>query len=297
MKITTSFFKSAVLVFLIALLTWQCQSGPSRSDLEEKNDSLAQTIAIKDTQMNQMVNTIGDIEATLRVIKEKEKIIALKAEKGDARGNAADEINNDIRYIYDLMVQNKERIESLEQQLKRSGIETDRLKRLVDNLNQELTEKNQEIMALNNLLKNKNTEIDDMTYKLTDMEITLDSIKQVSEEVQYELQATKEDMYTAYYAIGTKKELKDKNIINKDGFLFFGKTELLKDDFDEEYFVTIDTRKTDSLELFQSKIQILTPHPEDSYTLSQTESGNQTLIINDKEGFWDISKYLVIQAK
>jgi chromosome segregation ATPase len=254
MKITTSFFKSAVLVFLIALLTWQCQSGPSRSDLEEKNDSLAQTIAIKDTQMNQMVNTIGDIEATLRVIKEKEKIIALKAEKGDARGNAADEINNDIRYIYDLMVQNKERIESLEQQLKRSGIETDRLKRLVDNLNQELTEKNQEIMALNNLLKNKNTEIDDMTYKLTDMEITLDSIKQVSEEVQYELQATKEDMY-------------------------------------------IVTRKTDSLDLFKSKIQILTPHPEDSYTLSQTESGNQTLIINDKEGFWDISKYLVIQAK
>jgi len=226
--------KKLLIIFFVLPLLWQCQSGPSRTELKQQNDSLARATAQKDSQMNQMINTIGDIEATLRVIKEKEQIIALKARQGETSGESADQINEDIRLIYDLMVQNKERIESLEQQLKQSGIETGRLNKLVANLNDELRQKNVEIKQLNDLLKKKNAEIDDMFYALTDMEIALDSIKSANEETQKELESTRDDMHTAYYAIGTKTELKEKNIINREGFLFFGKTELLKENFEKE---------------------------------------------------------------
>lgn len=289
--------KKVFVILLVVPLFWQCQSGPSRTELKEQNDSLANLAAMKDSQMNQMVNTISDIEATLRVIKEKEQIIALKAQQGETGEETAKQINEDIRLIYDLMVQNKERIETLEKQLKQSGIETSRLNKLVSNLNDELKQKNVEIRELNTLLKEKNAEIDDMNYALTDMEISLDSMKTANEEARSQLKATKDDMYTAYYAIGSRRELKDKKILDREGFLFFGKTELLKDDFDKDYFAEIDIRETDSIELFQPRIEVLTSHPEESFSVSETASGNQTLVINDKEEFWSVSKYLVVEAK
>ncbi|MGQ1888972.1 hypothetical protein ACT29H_00870 [Thermophagus sp. OGC60D27] len=286
-----------LLVLLILPLLWQCQQGPSRKELLVQNDSLARITALKDSQMNQMVNTIGDIEATLRVIKEKEKIIALKASKGETKGDAAEQINEDIRLIYDLMVQNKERIESLEEQLKRSGVESGRLRKLVVSLQEELQQRNQEIKELNELLKEKNAEIDNMNFALTDMELTLDSMKEVNAEARAQLEATKNDMYTGYYAIGTRSELKEKNIIDYKGFLFFGKTEVLKEQFAKDYFAEIDIRQTDSIELFQPNVKILSTHPQGSFTLSEQEDGNQVLVINDKEQFWSVSRYLVVLAR
>jgi len=289
--------KKIFLMLLVLPLLWQCQQGPSRKELLLQNDSLARETALKDSQMNEMVNTIGDIEATLRVIKEKEKIIALQASKGETTGDAADQINEDIRLIYDLMVQNKERIESLEGQLKRSGVESSRLRKLVASLQEELKQRNEEIMKLNELLKEKNAEIDNMNYALTDMELALDSMREMNAEARAQLEATKDNMYTAYYAIGTRTELKEKNIIDFKGFLFFGKTEVLKEQFAKDYFVDIDIRQTDSIELFQPNVKILSSHPEGSFKLSEGEDGNQVLVIEDKESFWSVSRYLVVLAR
>ncbi|MFW6268174.1 MAG: hypothetical protein ACOC1E_03485 [Marinilabiliaceae bacterium] len=290
-------FRNFLIILLLSPLLWQCAQGPSREELKEQNDSLAQLNTQKDSQMNQMVNTIGDIEATLGVIKEKEKIIALRSREGDTDEQTANEITEDIRMIYDLMVQNKERIESLEKQLEQSDVENNRLRKLIDNLNETLRQKNEEIQELNKLVKEKNQEIDNMHYILTDMELSLDSIKEANDQARDQLQSTQDSMYTGYYAIGTRKELKEKNIINQDGFLFFGKTELMKEDFDEAYFEPVDIRQTDSLELFQPRVEILTSHPAESFELKESENGNQVLVVNDKDEFWSVSKYLVVRAK
>lgn len=287
--------KKIVFIFALLPLLWNCSTGPSRNELEQRNDSLMVLTAEKDSQMNQMVNTLGDIEANLRVIKEKEQIIALKADGGDTDGASADEINKDIRLIYDLMVQNKERILSLEQQLKNSGVESSRLNRLVDNINEKLREKNMEVMKLSELLKNKDMAIDDMTYAIAEMEITMDSLKTVNEETLQILQTTKQDLFTAYYAIGTRGELKDKNIIST-GFLFFGKTEVLEEDFDKSYFTPVDINSTETIPTFQTRAKVLTTHPEGSFTLQEDADGFQELIINNKDQFWSISNYLVVQA-
>lgn len=250
----------------------------------------------KESQMNQMVNTLGEIEANLRIIKEKEQIIALKADQGDTKGASADEINKDIRLIYDLMVQNKERIQSLEQQLKKSGIETSRLNHLVSNLNENLRKKNLEVMQLSELLKNKDLEIDDLTYAITGMEVTLDSIRSVNEETNKALTTTKGDLYTAYYAIGTRSELKDKNIINREGFLFFGKTEVLQKNFDKTYFSPLDINTTDTIPTYQVRAKVLSTHPAGSYTMETDSNGYAQLIIKDKKQFWSVSKYLVLRV-
>jgi hypothetical protein len=288
--------KRIVIILALLPLLWNCQNRPSRTELEQQNDSLMVAAADKESQMNDMVNTLGEIEANLRIIKEKEKIIALKAGEGDTRGASADEINKDIRLIYDLMVQNKERIQSLDEQLRKSGIETSRLNRLINGLNEKLREKDMDLMKLSELLKNKDMEIDDMTYAIAGMEITLDSLKTANKETLEALSSTKDDLYTAYYAIGTRSELKEKNIISREGFLFFGRTLVLEEDFDKSYFSRVNILTTDTIPTYQTRVKVLTTHPDGSYLLEKDESGYQQVIIKNKDLFWSVSRYLVLQV-
>ncbi len=288
--------KRIVIIFALLPLLWHCQNRPSRTELEQQNDSLMVVAAEKESQMNEMVSTLGEIEANLRIIKEKEKLIALKAGEGDTQGTSADEINKDIRLIYDLMVQNKERIQSLDEQLRKAGIESSRLNRLVNSMNEKLREKDMELMKLNELLKNKDMEIDDMTYAMADMEIALDSLKTANQATLEALSSTKDDLYTAYYAIGTRSELKDKNIISREGFLFFGRTLVLEEDFDKSYFTPVNILTTDTIPTYQTRAKVLSTHPDGSYILEKDENGFQQVIIKNKELFWSVSKYLVLQV-
>ena len=110
--------KKLALLLMIVPLFWQCTTGPSKTELRQMNDSLLMATAQKEIQMNQLVGTLADIEENLRLIKEKEQIISLQAESGDVRGRAGEQINQDIQLIYDMMVQNKNRIQELEQQMR-----------------------------------------------------------------------------------------------------------------------------------------------------------------------------------
>lgn len=286
-----------ILIILLALpLFWQCNFGPSKTELRQTNDSLLLASALKEIQLNQMVESMGAIESNLRSIKEKEQIISLKAESGDIKGTSADQINEDIQLIYQLMLQNKERIVQLEEQMKKAGVDNNNLRKIITGLNEQLKEKSEEIVRLNENLHQKNLEIDRLTYTIGDLSSTVDSIRIVNEQNRLNLQATRDNLNTAYYAIGTKKELKDKKIVVREGFLFFGEDKVLTNQFDQKYFNLIDIRETDAIPVYRQKAQLLTPHPQGSFELVKGDEGNLILVILNSEKFWSISKYLVIQV-
>ncbi len=288
--------KKLLIVLMCLPIFWQCSFGPSKSELRQTNDSLLLASALKEIQLNKMVESMGVIESNLRTIKEKEQIISLKADKGDIRGSSAEQINDDIHLIYELMVQNKERILQLEEQMKKAGVDNNNLKRVITGLNEQLREKSEKIVRLNEILQQKNMQIDRLNYSITSLSNTVDSIKNISDQTRKELSATRDNLNTAYYSIGTKKELKDKKIIVREGFLFFGEDKVLTDQFDQKYFNVVDIRETDTISIYHQKAQILTPHPQGSFELIKGEGGNLVLIILNFEKFWSISKYLVIQV-
>ena len=102
-----------------------------------------------------------------------------------------------------------------------------------------------------------------------------------------------ETIHTAWYVFGTRKELKEQNIITSDGL--FSSKRVLQSDFNKNYFVRIDARKTKSIPLYSTRAKILTSHPKSSYTLEK-ENDNFVLLITDTKEFWSISKYLVIEV-
>ena len=288
--------KKLALFLLLPLLTWQCTTGPSKTELLQEKDSLLLVTAEKEIQLNRFIENMGEIEANLRLIKEKENIISIQAETGDTQGHAGEQINQDIQLIYDLMVQNKERIQQLERQAKAAGVDQGKLNKLISGLEQQLQEKTEEIIVLQEQLAQRDLTITHMSGELMELSYSIDSLRQVSEATRSQLDRTTEERYSAWFAIGTRSELREKNIITREGFLFFGSTKVLKEDFDKQYFNQVDVRKATQFDLYSSKGELLTSHPAGSYELTTGEDGTLILVVTDIESFWSISKYLVVQT-
>lgn len=288
--------KLFLVLLILPLLLWQCNPGPSRTELRQANDSLLMVSAQKEIQLNQFIETMGDIEENLRLIKEKEQILSVDGPGSDQRGRSGEEINQDIQLIYDLMVQNKNRIQELEKQMKTAGVDNSRLNRLIAGLNQQLQEKSEEIMKLQNQLEQRDVHISHLSGELFDLSFEIDSLRKVQEATRSQLDNTTDAYNTAWFAMGTRRELRDKNIITRDGFLFFSSDQVLKENFDHQYFKQLDIRQQEEFQLFSDKAELLTAHPADSFELVEDEDGMLLLVITDPAHFWSISRYLVVRV-
>ena len=87
----------------------------------------------------------------------------------------------------------------------------------------------------------------------------------------------------------TKEELKEQNILSKK--------EVLRSDFNKNYFTKIDIRIEKEVKLYSKKAELLTAHPKGSYTLAPDASGQLVIRITDPDKFWSTSKYMVILVK
>jgi predicted nucleic acid-binding Zn-ribbon protein len=281
---------------LMLILVVAC-SGPSKKQLSEEKETLLMEAAQKDKDLNELVNALNAIDENLQQIKEKEKIIALNMNSPEVSStNIQEKINNDIQDIYNLMLANKQHINDLEKKLKQSGSENKNLNSLVSRLNKELKEKSVEIITLKDQLTAKNIEITSLNFTIEGMSSVIDSIRMASEQTQANLDSTTLELNAAYFAFGTKKELKEHKVISSEGLPLIGKTKVLSEDFDTNYFTKVDIRELESIPLFRTKVKVLTNHPEGSYEITETEENTKTIKILDKSAFWSISKFLVIQT-
>ncbi|GAF02555.1 Cbp1 family collagen-binding glycoprotein adhesin [Saccharicrinis fermentans] len=288
--------KKTLILSLLVIAFTACNTSKQK-ELEQQNDSLV-SVAIEQQQItNDLVNTLVSIDQNLQDIKEKEQIIKGNLESPERNSKDIQKsINQDILDIYKLMLVNKEKIAELEQKLKSSGSKNKNMNNLISRLNSQLKEKSIEIITLKEELNNKNIEIASLNFTLEGMSEVIDSIRMVKQKTEAILDSTTTELYTAYYAFGTKKELKEHHIISNEGLPLFGKQKVLSEDFNEDYFTKIDIREVESIPLFRPKVKMLTNHPEGSFELLNGEEDTKTIKILDKEAFWSISKFMVAQV-
>ena len=278
-------FAFFVIIILTNFLLSNCSKGSDESEnsikdsIENVNGSLNGKLTEKDAAIQELVSSFNEIQENLNTIKEKEKIISKVTSDGDVKSKE-DQIKEDIQSIYDLMAKNKDRIGSLSKKLKNSKLQIDGLEKMIENMQATLNLKDSEIEELKTKIEGLNVELSNLTtnYKA----------------VENESNQKTEIINTAFYAIGTSKELKENNVITKEGGIIgLGKTTKLSSDFNKEYFTKINIEKTTSINLGAKKIKMLTTHPSNSYKLIGEKPIEKLEITNTKE-FWSASKYLVI---
>ncbi len=258
------------------------------AELQVRTDSLMQQTSQKDVAINDFVKSINDIEGMLDSIKTRENIVSLKAHNtGELKVSSRDQIRSDIVSIYDLMLKNKEQLNNLSHRLRMSGVKNSEMEKLIDRLQKDLSDKVTELDALRDKVSKMDIAMADAHKKLD----TLSNIIQ-TQNAQITVQEAKIDaqtntLNTAWYFIGTRKELKDAGIIKGGKILA---------DFNKSKFRKVDISKTNEILLGMKKVKMLSVHPSSSYKLNKKGKEIESLEVTDNMAFWSDSKFLVIEV-
>jgi chromosome segregation ATPase len=255
-------------------------------ELQARNDSLMNQTMQKDEAINEFVRSINDIQGTLDTIKMKENIINLSTEHGgELKQTAKDQIKTDIQSIYSMMQKDKDQLDKLTKKLKAANMKVDELQKMVAHLEKDIATKTAEIEDLRDKLQKMNIKFEAASLKIDTLSKTLNEQGQKLNNQTQTISAQEEALNTAYYVIGTNKDLKKNGVIKKGDILT---------DFNKELFTKIDIRKITEISILSKKAKILSSHPSTAYKFTGDKKVIQSLQILDYKAFWSNSKYLVI---
>ena len=181
-------------------------------ELNEKNNALNNKALIKDSTINQLLSSFNKIEANLNEIKKREGILKINTQGENIEDNVGDRVAADIEMINNLMKENEALTLSLNNRLKESGLKLVEFQKLVDGLNTRLEDKNIEIASLSKELQQKKILIGQLYYKN-------DSLAYINQLKEEEITQKIDQLNEGFYAYGTFKELKEKNVLTKEGVI------------------------------------------------------------------------------
>jgi parvulin-like peptidyl-prolyl isomerase len=287
------------LVIPVMLLAAGCnQNNLEIAALKATNDSLLSIGIVKDSMVVDFVNAFNEIQSNLDSIKMKEKIISKStAGSSEIKARTKDQIISDINQIYKLQQDNRAMLSTLRFKLKKAGIQTAELERMIDNLTKQLEEKDVQIAQLKDDLTKMNVHVADLTTKVVDLNANVENLSTLNQEKEQVIAAKTTEMNTAYYVIGTTSYLKDNKIVTKEGgFIGLGRTKELVPDIDKSALTRVDITQVNVIPIMKSKATLLTTHPKSSYRLTGEHASDSLVITNQKE-FWSLSKVLVVNVK
>ncbi len=290
MKNKIKHIATAAALGVVALLA-SCVSSQVAVEAESRSDSLELVVSAKDSLINAVFADINAISENLALIKSRENLITVAGESEGGR-RPVEEIDNDIKAIDRLLRENRAKIESLQRsaaQLRKANLRIDGLEKMIADMNRQLAEKKAEVEQLRESLVRMGDEVKSLTEEVAVRSAEVENLSGEKVELQNQLN-------TVYYIVGAEKELRDAQIINKQGFI--GRTLTVGRNSNFDSFTMADSRLLSEVPVGQKKATLVTSHPEGSYELvTDANKVVEKLIITDPVRFWESSKILIISCK
>lgn len=268
-----------------------CVSRPAVVRVEDQRDSLAAVVSQKDSLINAVFADINAISENLALIKSRENLITAAGETESGR-RPIEEIDNDIRAIDRLLRENKSKIASLQRSaalLRKADLRIDGLEKMIADMNRQLAEKRGEVEELRERLNQMGVEVKSLSEEVAERSAQVESLSGEKVELQNQLN-------TVYYIVGAEKELRDAQIVNKQGFI--GRTLTVGSIGNFDSFTMADSRLLSEISVGRRKATVVTTHPEGSYELvTDGEKFVEKLVITDPARFWESSKILIVSYK
>jgi septal ring factor EnvC (AmiA/AmiB activator) len=288
--------KNFLLILLVLpVLFSSCENKKQTEQInqliQEKKKILSDA-AVKDSLVNDFLMTINEIESNLAEIKSREKLISSQTAQGQELSKPIRErINEDIRMINELMQSNKNKIAALNRKIKDSDLKIKEFDNMIALANQQLAERDSEILTLKE-------ELAGLNFSIAVLNDTISIIKDQNRALAGVINDKTNELNTAYFIVGERKELIEKKILNKQGgFLGLGKSQKIAGDVDLNEFTEIDIRNLKSIPLGVKKATLMSVHPAGSYELITTEKKVEEIVIKDPALFWQKSRMLVISTE
>ena len=275
------------LCALVACNGSKNESSEGNPQMVELNDSLQTVLAEKDSLLAFMT----EISEGMLQIRDMEKILST----GNLTNETADkkaEVRDNMVAIQQALEARRKKLEALEARLKKSSAYSASLEKTIDSLKAQIESQETEIAGLQVELRNANIQIEGLNGRVDSLSRLSAAERSEKELAQNEATRLANELNACYYAIGSKKELKENKII-EGGFL--RKTKIMESDYEKSYFTKADKRSLQTIPLRSKKAKVLSKHPAGSYTIDADAEGMKTLKISDGTRFWEMSNFLIVQ--
>ena len=258
-----------------------CNNGKNDSAAQNtaQADSLNGIIAQKDSEINDLMGTLNEIEEGFQQISEAEHRVSL-AKDGEGV-NKKQKLKEDIQFIADRMKQNRELIAKLQKQLDNGTLKGAQLQKTIEGLQKQLEEKDAQLQTLREELDKKDIHIAALDETVNNLNTKTNRLTAESNQKTETINAQDKQIHTAWYVFGTKKELKEQSII-QDGKVMTG-------NLNKNYFTKVDIRNLSEIKLYSKSAKLLTTHPSSSYSLVRDANKQYTLRITNSQLFWSTS--------
>lgn len=273
--------KKLFITLIAATTLFTSCNNSGRTQLQESNDSLRTVLAEKDAAITDLLGTINIIEQGFKQINEMQGRI----NTGNITSEVAyaDVLKSDIDAITSTLAKNKEEIERLKKQVMGDKRASKELKTKIANLEKQLIDKSKELESMAQVLASKNIHISRLDSIIADL-------TRANTGQELRLIEQEQEINNVWYAIGTKTELKEQNILSSG--------EVMREkNINFKYFTKADKRELTTINTYAKRAKLLTNHPEGSYTLERNADKQYILTITAPNDFWSSSKYLVIQVR
>jgi archaellum component FlaC len=268
-----------LLVLSLAACTEAPEQSPQYQQLEADAERLGAEVAQRDSTINAMFGAFNQISENLRTIRAKQGQLTNSADGGEQGQEVTERIMSDLQSIDQLLAENRALLDKMRKQAKASAASIAELERTVAELERTVAEKDEEIALVKEQLASTNSSLATLIEMYRDKSQLADM--------------QRNELNSAWYAVGTAKELRDNGVLTKEGgFIGLGKVDKLNTGaFPKDYFKQIDVMRSQEIPLLGKKPKLVTSHPAGSYRI---EGDGARLVITDATAFWSITKYLVV---
>ena len=290
--------KKLLLLFISAGVLFSCTNVKDSNEykqLQKERDSLLMQASSTNTDIEEMMSVIDDVEENFNQIREAEKYLAVQsADQGELSANTKKRINDNFKMVNEILKKNQAQLADLNKKYSASTGQAAALKATIERLNREMEERVSQISDLQTELSRRDETIAQLYTSVDELSSNVSELSGHVEEQSVTIREQEKVLNTAYFVFGTMSELKAQKILS-GGFL--RTTRVLEDSFNQDYFIEIDIRETTRVPLYDKKAQLWSNHPDGTYKFETGADGNLTFVITDTQRFWSLTKYLVIEVK
>ena len=281
---------------MVSMMFTACNSKSGDVEkLRQENDSLVQLNAQTKADFDEMLQLMNDVEDGFKQIKEAENYLVVQSSAtGEVDMTTRERLKSDMQLVAQTLKDNKEKLAKLQSQLKNSKYQSSQFQKTVERLNAEIESKTAMIVSLQEELAKRDVRIQELDNAVSELAGQVNTLSDETEKQKSTISSQEKEINTVYYVFGTTKELKEQKIISGGGL--FKASEVMKGDFNKNYFTKEDLRTFKQVSLESKKAKLLTAHPEGSYTFEKNDKDLLTLVITNPTEFWSLSKYLVIKV-
>ena len=287
-----SFPSLAIGAFALMVLS-ACDRGPSETELAAKTESerLRAELQARDSVIADLSNSFNDIEENLAMVHDREQAVIDNSSEQKIGTDQRERILRDLQLMNGLMQESRDRIAELTGKLDKSKVESGSLRKKLKGLDAEIAARDSAITLMKDHLLAKDFKIEEVNQQLSSLELEIARRQATIEQLGNEL-------HTAWYAIGTRRELEDEGVLARTGgVLGIGRTSEVKQDVADNHFHQVDMRTTERIPLEGKKVDLVSEHPAGSYDIVQNGEELAYLQIKDADAFWRLSHYLVAEVR